>query len=135
MQSEDQRLPPGLRVLLVEDEPLIAMDGEATLRSLGVAHVACARSLADGLRIIEEEAFDVALLDLQLDRDTSLPIAHRLRELGVPFGFLTGYVGDVIPDEFREQPMVPKPFNTSQIVGLLHALLDPPPEGPIASQT
>lgn len=104
------------------------MDGEATLRSLGVAHVACARSLADGLRLVEENKFDAALLDVQLDKNDSLPIAQRLRELGVPFGFVTGYAGDAIPDEFRDRPMIPKPFSTGHVGGLLRALLglDPP---------
>ena len=113
-------------MLLVEDEPLIALDGEAILMSLGVARVVWARGVAEALSAMQAETFDVAILDLRLDKDSSLPLAQELAKLGVPFGFLTGYQADALPDEFKDRPMVPKPFNADLLGGLLHDLLPSP---------
>jgi CheY-like chemotaxis protein len=120
VQSPVQQLPAGLRVLLAEDEPLIAMDGEAVLQALGVQQVVPARSLSDGLKAVDAAPLDAALLDLRLGADNSLPLAERLAALGVPFAFLTGYQGDAIPLTFKDRPVVAKPFTSDT---LLHALL------------
>lgn len=122
MRGDSRLLPAGLRVLLVEDEALIAMDSEAMLLSFGVASVDWARSVGDALRMIETNAFDAAILDLRLGEETSLPLAQRLDELGVPYGFLTGYRDDDIPEPFRQKPMVPKPFTAEQLSSLLRKL-------------
>ena len=127
MPEQSAALPPGLRVLLVEDEPLIALDGEAILLSLGVAQVVCARGVADALAALRSETFDAAILDLRLDRDSSLPLAHRLTGLGIPFGFLTGYHADAIPDEFKDRPVVPKPFDADLLLQLMRKLVPVPP--------
>ena len=123
MPEQSAALPSGLRVLLVEDEPLIALDGEAILVSLGVAQVVGARGVADALAALQSETFDAAILDLRLDRDSSLPVARRLADLGVPFGFLTGFQADAIPEEFKDRPVAPKPFNPDLLLNLLRALL------------
>jgi CheY-like chemotaxis protein len=120
VQSPVQQLPAGLRVLLAEDEPLIAMDGEAVLQALGVQLVVPARSLSEGLKAIGASTLDAAFLDLRLGADTSLPLAERLADLGVPFAFLTGYQGDAIPAVFKDRPVIAKPFTPET---LLQALL------------
>lgn len=120
MQSPVQQLPAGLRVLLAEDEPLIAMDGEAVLQALGVQLVVPVRSLSEGLKAIGASALDAAFLDLRLGADNSLPLADRLAALGVPFAFLTGYQGDAIPVAYKDRPVVAKPFTPE---ALLQALL------------
>ena len=125
MASESIALPPGLSILLVEDEPLIAMDGEAILLSLGAAHVAIARSVAYALHAIDGQTFHAAILDLRLGAETSVPLAVRLQELGVPFGFLTGYSGDAIPDPFKDRPVAAKPFAPDGLSKLLQALVAP----------
>lgn len=114
------------RVLLVEDEPLIALDGEATLLSLGVGRIAIAHNVEQAQRIIDEGAVDAAILDLRLGADSSVVLAERLETMGVPFGFLTGYVGDSLPDRFKCRPYVAKPFSTGELTRLLNALLPPP---------
>ena len=125
MRSETGALPGGLRVLLVEDEPLIGFDTQTTLQSFGVAHVTWVRGAADALSKIETETFNAAILDLQLGGESSLPLAQRLEELGVPYGFVTGHSDKAIPPEFRDRPVVSKPFTGDQIHNLLHALVAP----------
>ncbi len=121
-----QQLPAGLRVLLAEDEPLIAMDGEATLRAMGVQLVVLARSVSEGLNAIGSSALDAAFLDLRLGADTSVPLAERLADSGVPFAFLTGYQGDAIPPTFKDRPVVAKPFTPDLLLRTLQAMVRKP---------
>lgn len=118
-----QQLPAGLRVLLAEDEPLIAMDGEAVLQSMGVQLVVLARSVSGGLNAIATSALDAAFLDLRLGADTSVPLAERLADAGVPFAFLTGYQGDAIPITFKDRPVVAKPFTPDLLLQALLAMV------------
>jgi len=122
-------LPPGLRVLLVEDEPLIAIDAEDTLRHMGVEDVIWARNVADGLAAIDANTFHAGLLDLRLGGETSIPLAQRLAAQGVPFGFLTGFEDRAIPPEFKDRPIVAKPFTAQQLGGLLVRLVSPQAPG------
>lgn len=118
-------LPPGLRVLLVEDEPLIAIDAEDTLRQMGVQTVVWARNLAEALAALGGDAFHAALLDLRLGSETSIPLAERLAAGNVPFGFLTGLGDHAIPPAFKDRPMVAKPFTSQQLAELLAHLVAP----------
>ena len=61
------------------------------MRALGVSEVVIARSVADALRALDTRPFQVALLDMRLGQDLSIPVAERLVTLGVPFGLLTGF--------------------------------------------
>lgn len=123
MQRDESHLPPGLSVLLVEDEPLIALDGEVTLQALGVADVVCARTVADGFAALDTKQFHAALLDLRLGDQSSIPLATRLAALGVPFGFLTGFGGEALPAEFRHSPLLAKPFTPDQLGALMRKLI------------
>jgi DNA-binding NtrC family response regulator len=123
LPSEESLLPPGLCVLLVEDEPLIALDGEAILHAMGVGEVVWVRTVADGLNALGARPFHAAFLDLRLGQDSSIPLAQRLASLNVPFGFLTGFQGDAIPEEFKDCPILIKPFTPDQLGKLLQNLL------------
>jgi DNA-binding response OmpR family regulator len=123
LQRDEGLLPPGLCVLLVEDEPLIALDGEVTLQALGVADVVCVRTLADGLAALDIKNFHAALLDLRLGDQSSIPLATRLAALDVPIAFLTGFQGDALPAEFRNSPLLPKPFTPDQLGALMRKLI------------
>jgi len=96
----------GLRVLLVEDEPIIAMPAEDMLEELGCTVVHTASTLAAALEAVEREEFDIALLDINLNGTESLPVADRLREAGRPFVFTTGYGAEAA----RGAPVVVKPY-------------------------
>ena len=113
----------GIRVLLVEDEPLIALDAEDLLRGMGVADVVCSRSLAEGMSAVDTETVHVALLDVRLGPESCLPLAERLAAAKVPFGFMTGLRDDGIPAAFKDRPIVTKPFTRQQLANLLSTLV------------
>jgi len=103
-------------VLIVEDDPIIALDFEDTISGFGTRSVRTAGSVAVALRMIEERAPDFALLDVSLISESSLAVAERLEALKIPFVFVTGYVSDVsLPAEFANKPRLPKPFSTEAL--------------------
>lgn len=80
------------KVLLVEDNPIIAMNTEAMLEDLGVEQILSASDVAQAMSYADAGDIDFAILDLRLaDGEDSLPIAARLAELGVRFVFATGF--------------------------------------------
>lgn len=113
----------GTRVLIVEDETIIAMTAEDLLADNGLEVVAVAESLEAGLAAADAGGFDVALLDVNLHGRQSLPIAELLRGRGIPFLFTTGY-GSAGPGAvFADAPLVTKPYGADDLLaGLLRAL-------------
>ena len=109
---------PGLSglVLAVEDNVLIALDVEDVLIGLGAERVVVASNVAEALHLIDLEIPSFALLDINLGRETSWPIATRLRSLGVHYVFATGY-GDGIdyPAEHRQTAVITKPYTSTSI--------------------
>src|ERR1700727_3247433 len=100
-------------VLIVEDDPIIALDFEDTLIGFGVKTVRTAASVARALQMIAERAPDFALLDVGLVREKSFAIAERLEALKIPFIFVTGYGVDVrLPAAFADRPRLPQPYST-----------------------
>ncbi|HZG09641.1 MAG TPA: response regulator [Allosphingosinicella sp.] len=105
----------GLRVLLVEDEAIIAMTAEDMLEELGCTVSASASSFADALAAAEGAAFDLALLDINLNGVESLPVAALLREKGRPFVFTTGYGAAGLGREYADVPLVTKPYQLGDL--------------------
>jgi CheY-like chemotaxis protein len=106
-------------VLIVEDDPIIALGFEDTLLSLGVAVVRAAASVATALRMIADRAPDFALLDVGLVGEKSVAVAERLAALGIPFAFATGYGADRVPPAFADRPRLPKPCTTDALEAVL----------------
>jgi len=99
------------RILVVEDEGLIALQLQSDLEDAGHFVIGPARSLAQGLLLAEHEDIDAALVDLTLGADSSVPIANRLRARGVPFAFATGYAdSSTLPEHLRDIPRLNKPY-------------------------
>jgi CheY-like chemotaxis protein len=97
-------------VLIVEDDPLIALDFEDRILGFGVKTVRATGSVAGALALIDKQAPDFALLDVALVREKSFAIAERLEALKIPFVFITGYGADVrLPPAFANKPLLPKP--------------------------
>ena len=97
-------------VLIVEDDPIIALDFEDTILNFGVKAVRTAGNVASALDLIADRAPNFALLDVSLIREKSFAIAERLDALGIAFAFVTGYSSDVaLPAAFAERPRLPKP--------------------------
>ncbi|MEQ9609055.1 MAG: response regulator [Kiloniellaceae bacterium] len=117
-------LPPMLRVLIVEDNMIIALDAEDMLTRNGVAGVDIAASSTEALRLLADLSYGFAVVDLRLPNAESLAIAWRLQELGIPFIFSVGYGEHVInPPAFPAVPIVGKPFSESYLLARLAALL------------
>lgn len=104
----------GRRVLLVEDEALVAMLLETILEDMGCVPVGPAATVEDGLAMAGE-AIDAALLDVNVAGRQVFPIAEALKARGVPFVFSTGYGEGGLPDEWRGHPTVQKPFTEAAI--------------------
>ena len=102
--------------LLVEDNMLIALDGEDMLTELGAERVETASTAKAALSYLETATPTFALLDLNLGDGTSIPVAERLRALGVPFIFATGYGSDSrLPPELDGASIVAKPYTAQMI--------------------
>ena len=109
-------------VLIVEDDPIIALDFEDTILRLGVKTVRTAGTVSRALQLIEERAPDFVLLDIGLVREKSFAVAERLEPLGIPFAFVTGYSTDVaLPATLANKPRLPKPCTSDALEAVLRS--------------
>jgi|RhiMethySRZTD1v2_1073278.scaffolds.fasta_scaffold97347_4 CheY-like chemotaxis protein len=114
----------GCKILIIEDEGMIAMMVEDMVTGLGHQVAAVAGDLEKGLEAIEKETFDIALLDVNLNGRPSYPIAAALFRRKVPFLLTTGY-GVGIDEEWRKHPILQKPFTEQQLGRALQGLAAP----------
>jgi len=111
------------RILIVEDEPLIAMMLEDFLEMLGKEMGGTADTVADALALIEAGGIDAAILDVNLrGGEQSWPIADVLAAKGVPFVFATGGSQDSIAEPYRSRPTLAKPFTMDAVAKILDGL-------------
>ena len=104
------------KVLIVEDNMIIALDAESFLSDLGAETVVTTSSNGQAIRAMDETAFDFALLDVNLGSETSTPVASRLSRDGIPFVFATGY-GEMrdLRELFPTIPIVQKPYDRDSL--------------------
>ena len=117
----------GLRILIVEDEVLIAMLLEQELCNAGADIVGPAASVAEALALIDAEqgALSAAVLDINLRGEMVLPVADRLARLRVPFVFTTGYADRGHRGLHGAAPMLLKPFIGDILPGAIRGLFAP----------
>jgi CheY-like chemotaxis protein len=113
----------GVRVLVIEDDSLVAMSVGDMLSDLGCSVVANAGSLTQAFEKVGAGGFDFALLDVNLRGKEVYPVAEVLTEQGIPFAFASGYGRAGLPDEFRTRPIVSKPFQMEELSSVLSAAL------------
>ena len=104
-----------LRVLIIEDEMLVAMNIEDMLLDLGHEVAGLAGRLDAALSLAREADFDLAMLDVNLAGETSFPVAAVLAERRIPFLFATGYGIKGIAEEYRDRPVLQKPFRAQDL--------------------
>lgn len=104
---------------------LILLKIEDALSDLGCKSVGAAVNLDQALALINAEAFDVALVDVNLDGIKSYPVADALAARGVPFAFSTGYSGQSLDDGYQDRPVLGKPYRDADLVAMLTRLLHP----------
>lgn len=106
----------GRRVLVVEDESLVAMLLETILEDMGCTPVGPASNIDDGEAMARDTTdLDAALLDVNVAGRQVFPVAEALMARGVPFVFSTGYGEGGLPDEWRGNPTIQKPFTESAV--------------------
>jgi CheY-like chemotaxis protein len=104
-----------LRIVIVEDESMVAMLLEDILGELGHNIVAVASSLEKAERMFEENEFDLAVLDVNLNGIYTYPLAAMLKEKGSRFLFSTGYGRSGLRPEWHEYPVLQKPFTDMDV--------------------
>jgi CheY-like chemotaxis protein len=104
-----------LRILVVEDEMLVAMNIEDMLLELGHEVAGLASRLGPALALARDSRFDAAMLDVNLAGEPSFPVADLLIERGIPFLFATGYGRQGMNERYRDHPMLQKPFRAEEL--------------------
>jgi DNA-binding response OmpR family regulator len=117
------RLNHRARILIVEDEPLIALDLEGMLLDADFEVADIAGTIEKALVIIEMGKLDAVLLDANLKGVSSAPVALALAVRGLPFLVLSGYAADQQPEAFRAGSYLQKPASPVQIIKLLNGIL------------
>ena len=112
-----------LRILVVEDEMLVAMNIEDMLLELGHEVAGLTSRLGPALALARESRFDAAMLDVNLAGEPSFAVADLLIERGVPFLFATGYGRQGIDERYRDYPLLQKPFRTEELGKALAAIV------------
>jgi CheY-like chemotaxis protein len=103
------------RALVVEDEILVAMYVEDLLTDLGFEVVAVATELEQALPLARDKAFDVAVLDINLNGKLSFPVAEVLRERRIPFLFASGYGSRGLIEAYKDAVRIQKPFRSRDL--------------------
>ena len=105
----------GCRILVVEDETLIAIDIENVLLDLGCEIVGPTGKLEIALQLARDETFDAAILDVTIRGGKTYAVAEMLRARGIPFVLASGYGDWTLPEPLRDQPRLTKPFTQAQL--------------------
>jgi CheY-like chemotaxis protein len=122
-QGDIRTLMSGRSILVVEDEPLIAMMLEDFLETLGhKVHATCG-DVEGAIAEAEKGGFDVAILDVNLNGETAWPIAKALRDKHIPFVIATGGHVEPPPAEFANVPIIEKPYTVDRVTPALEAAL------------
>jgi DNA-binding response OmpR family regulator len=114
---------PGRRILVVEDEMLVAMTLEAMLDEAGCRIVGPFGRLGAALKSAHADEIDAALLDVNLHGEMVFPVADALERRNIPFIFVTGYGAVGMPPRFKDRPVLTKPYKTPTLLALLVAVL------------
>jgi len=117
---------PARRVLIVEDEMLIAMMLQDMVADAGLEVEGVANSLNAGIDLANRADFDLAILDINLNGEEVYPIAEILQRRGIPFIFSTGYGAGGVRSGFDGTPQVVKPFQQNLLIAALKAAMDTP---------
>ena len=121
--EESSRARSDQRVFVVEDEFLIRMLLEDMLDELGYVVAGVAGRLDEAAEIARSGAFDLAILDVNLDGEDVFPVADILAGRGVPFVFVTGYGGRGLPQPYGSRPTLQKPFQIDDLGRTLGAFV------------
>lgn len=115
----------GLRVIVVEDDAMLAMALELALSDLGCQVVGLAASIEDAVPLARNAAIDGAILDVNLAGQKIFPVADILAARNIPFVFATGYGTAGLRDCDRDRPVLQKPYGVPQLAAVARQWLKP----------
>jgi CheY-like chemotaxis protein len=119
--TADKKTTAGKRVLVVEDELMIRMLLEGMLTDLGHSVAAEAGGIEEALTLAKEAEFDVAVLDVNLNGKPITPVVEILVARGLPFVFASGYGQSGVPEPYRGNPTLQKPFQAAALAKAIEA--------------
>lgn len=114
---------PPPKVLVVEDETVVSFLVEDMLIELGCREVLHAADIRDALQMLEREQVDLAVLDVNLGGEKVYPVAEFLTARGIPFVFATGYGRQGLEADWRDRPVIQKPFRLDVLADALRSAL------------
>ncbi|MGO9007111.1 MAG: response regulator [Beijerinckiaceae bacterium] len=114
----------GRRILVVEDDALLALGYDEVLKDAGAEVVGPVATVDEAGKLVVANGIAVALLDIRLGDEEVWPVAHLLAGRGVPFVFCTGHFdSSTLPAEWSERPVLTKPARPKQIIAALAKVL------------
>lgn len=119
MSEIDLQVLRGMRVLVVEDEPLVSMALVDELESVGAVVIGPAASVEGALDLIATSQIDAAILDVELQQKLIYPAADLLVARGIPFILTTGHDIDVLPEQYAKVPCSTKPAPLGEVMQTL----------------
>ncbi len=120
------KLLSGRSVLVIEDEMMVLWNIENVLADVGCTAVSSAATVRQALALIDTQAFDAAMLDVNLDGELSYAVADALALRRIPFVFSTGYSDPGVGDRYRDRPVLTKPYRDEDLTETLGGLLTNP---------
>ena len=112
----------GRRILVVEDETMLALVIEDTIGALGCEIVGPIYRLDTALRLAKEEDLDAAILDVSIRDQKIYPVAEQLLARGIPFVLASGYGDWALPENLRSHPRLTKPFTVEALKSQVRSL-------------
>ena len=113
--------PFGQRILIVEDELIVALDLSDIVEAFGCIPVIVTR-VAPAIVLVEEEDFDVAILDINIHGEAVYPVADELTRQNIPYIFATGFSIRNVADGYRQFPILAKPYSPRHVVAALYGI-------------
>ena len=112
-----------MKALIVEDEPLVALELEQVLRSACFGISGCVGSIERALAVLDKCGCDFAVLDANLRGKSVEPVAAALKDRGKPVLFVSGYGRSCLPASFFDAPLVSKPFKAAELIRAVKEIL------------
>jgi CheY-like chemotaxis protein len=121
--SPDECALEALRILYLEDESLVAMNIVTVLEAAGAVVDDCT-SMGEAFTALDQENYDLALLDVNIREKMSFPVAEAALAKGLPLVFVTGYGREVLPPEWRGHTVCEKPCTQADLCAAIHEAMD-----------